>query len=553
MLDTVTKVSGQEKITVLDPTGYPPKVPRKSAAARLNSLDGKTVYLVDCRFDDSIELLKQVEAWFRKHMPSVTTKLVSLSNYYGHDDPELWKEIKANGHAAILGVGHCSTCAPAVTTHAITVDTMYGIPTVAFHTQMFDRVVNATARVQGLAHAPKVFVPQPVMGKSADELRAYIEGKDPITGKPVMQEVIEGLTRGLAAEASVADRSTPRLVVPDTEDNLHRLFLENNWTDKLPIVLPTEERVAAMLAGTSHKPDEVVGKLQMTANRGQWEITVEKVAVNAVMAGARPEYLPVILALAASNLSARSSTSSSASSMAVVNGPIRTEIGMNCGIGAMGPYNHANATIGRAYGLLSQNGQGGSVAGESYMGSIGNGYSYNNLTFAENEERSPWEPLHVQKGYKPTDSAVSIFWGCRSATFNLGLREKYWREHVRDMLIGTDAQARPCLLLDPITARQFVERGGFAKKKDLIHWIHETAELPAGRYWDLQLIQNYVYPRATFGEEPFASNLKEDPNEMIRIFPEDDINVVVVGGEANGYWQIMGATYRKTVSIDAWR
>ena len=100
----------------------------------------------------------------------------------------------------------------------------------------------------------------------------------------------------------------------------------------------------------------------------------------------------------------------------------------------MGPYNHANATIGRAYGLLSQNLQGGSVPGDSFMGSQGNSYTYNNVTFAENEERSPWEPLHVQKGFKADDSTVSIFYGCRSTTFCLGLREKYWREHVRDML-----------------------------------------------------------------------------------------------------------------------
>ena len=73
---------------------------------------------------------------------------------------------------------------------------------------------------------------------------------------------------------------------------------------------------------------------------------------------------------------------------------------MNAGIGAMGPYNHANATIGRAYGLLSQNLQGGSVPGETFMGSQGNNYTYNNITFAENEERSPWEPLHVQKGLR---------------------------------------------------------------------------------------------------------------------------------------------------------
>src|SRR5436190_8244520 len=142
------------------------------------------------------------------------------------------------------------------------------------------------------------------------------------------------------------DHSTPRLVEPDTEENLHRLFLENNWTDGLPIVLPTSKRVADMLARTSRKPDEVVGRMQATEFRVAWEYTVEKVAVNAVMAGARPEYFPVILALAASQISARGSTTSSSAAMVVVNGPIRQEIGMNWGIGAMGPYNHANATLG---------------------------------------------------------------------------------------------------------------------------------------------------------------------------------------------------------------
>lgn len=349
------------------------------------------------------------------------------------------------------------------------------------------------------------------------------------------------------------DRSTPRLVEPDTEENLQQLFLENNWTDKLPIVLPTEERVAAMLAHTSRKPDEVVGHMQPTANRGLWEYTVEKVAVNAVMSGAKPGYFPVILAIAAAQVSARGSTSSSASAMVVVNGPIRHEIDMNCGIGAMGPYNHANATIGRAYGLLSQNVQGGSVPGETFMGSQGNNYTYNNLTFAENEERSPWEPLHVQKGFKAADSVVSVFYGCRSTTFCLGLREKYWREHVRDMLAGVDANTAPCLLLDPITARQFIDRGGFDKKEKLIRWVHENATMPAGRYWDLQLVQNYIYPWATFGREPEATNLKAAPDALIRIFQEKDINVVVVGGEANGYWRIMGASYRKSVSVDEWR
>jgi hypothetical protein len=347
--------------------------------------------------------------------------------------------------------------------------------------------------------------------------------------------------------------TTPRLVEPATEDELQQQFLDNNWTDKLPIVLPTEERVAAMLAHTSHKPQEIVGRMQPTANRGLWEYTVEKVAVNAVMSGAKPEYFPVILALAASEVTARGSTSSSGAAMVVVNGPIRHELKMNSGIGAMGPYNHANATIGRAYGLLSQNLQGGSVPGETFMGSQGNNYTYNNITFAENEERSPWEPLHVQKGFKATDSVVNIFYGCRSTTFCLGLREKYWREHVKDMLAGIEPNTPPCLLLDPITAQQFLDRGGFVKKADLIRWITESATMPAGRYWDLQLVQNYVYPWATFGREPEATKLKAKDDELIQVWEEKNINVVVVGGEANGYWRMMGATYRKSVSIDDWR
>ena len=198
-----------------------------------------------------------------------------------------------------------------------------------------------------------------------------------------------------------------------------------NWTDKLPIVLPTEKRVQEMLAHTSHKPDEVVGHMRSTHFRDYWEYTVEKVAVNAVMAGARPEYFPVILALAATGVTARGSTSSSAAAMVVVNGPIRNEIKMNSGTGAMGPFNHANATIGRAYGLLSQNGQGSSVPGVTYMGSQGNNYAYNNVTFAENEERSPWTPFHVEHGFKAADSTVSVFTGCRSTAFTLGVREKY--------------------------------------------------------------------------------------------------------------------------------
>src|SRR6186997_2522460 len=233
----------------------------------------------------------------------------------------------------------------------------------------------------------------------------------------------------MSAGATTFERTTPRELDPDTEDNLQRKFLENQWTDGLPIVLPTEKRVAAMLKATSRKPDEIVGRMQATEFRVAWEYTVEKVAVNAVMAGAKPEYFPVILALAASEVSARGSTSSSSAAMVVVNGPIRKEIGMNFGIGALGPYNHANATIGRAYGLLSQNLQGGSVPNETYMGSQGNWLAYT-AVIPEAEERSPWQPLHVQQGYKPTDSVASVFFGGWYTHAGYGPRAT-WKEKMR--------------------------------------------------------------------------------------------------------------------------
>lgn len=94
------------KVQVLDPTGYPPKISAKALAPRLDTLNGRTVYLVDCRFDDSGVFLEQMRSWFAEHMPAVMTVLKPISSVYLVDDPATWEEIKARGHAAILGVGH---------------------------------------------------------------------------------------------------------------------------------------------------------------------------------------------------------------------------------------------------------------------------------------------------------------------------------------------------------------------------------------------------------------------------------------------------------------
>jgi hypothetical protein len=435
-----------------------------------------------------------------------------------------------------------------------------GVPTVAVHTDVFARLARSVARVNGMPTTRQAFVPQPVVGRSPAELRAYIEGDDPVNGRPFMQEVIEGLTRPLDEADSAGlsfDRSTERLLEPDTEESLHRLFLESNWTDFLPVVLPTEERVEAMLAGTSHSPDETVGRLRPTAYREFWEFTVEKVAVNAVMAGARPEYLPVILAMAASGITARLSSTTSFATISVVNGPVRHEIGMNPGIGAMGPYNHANATIGRAYGLLSQNLQGGSVPGESFMGSLGNVYGYT-AAYPENEEGSPWEPLHVEHGFDRGASTVSLFNGGWWTLFGNGPRDA-WEDQFRRAVTAVDpftspnTGMAPLVVLDPLAARGFVERG-FDTKQKLVDWLAANSLLPAREYWDNMWMQSILRPLGVAGVEPYASHLRAAPDELVQMFQPADISVVVIGGGTQPVWKMVGGSLRgHIVSVDEWR
>jgi len=404
----------------------------------------------------------------------------------------------------------------------------------------------------GVPTLRQAYTPHPVVDRSAADLRAYIDGTDPISGRPFMQEVLEGLT-GALDEVDIQglsfERTTPRLLEADTEDNLHRLFDENRWTDCLPVVLPTEDRVEAMLRGTSHPRDKIVGRLRPTVFRESWEFTVEKVAVNAVMAGARPEYFPVILALAASGITARSSSTTSFAAITIVNGPIRNEIKMNSGIGAMGPYNHANATIGRAYGLLSQNLQGGSVPGETYMGSSGNWYAYT-AVLPEAEERSPWQPLHVQKGFKPTESIATVFFGGWYTHAGYGPRAT-WKEKMRHALAAVEQYSPPLFVMDPIVARGFVNLG-FDTKEKLIDWCADNALLTAREYWDNQSIQ-LLRPKAVAGIEPYASRLKARPDDVIKIYEPSDIHIVVAGGETQGAWKMISGALRATVSIDAWR
>jgi len=398
--------------------------------------------------------------------------------------------------------------------------------------------------------------PLPIAGTTREVHEGYVNGNDPLTGRPIMHQIVDALTRPLTREEQSTESAKgvlePRLLPPATEEDLQELFRAKDWTDYLPVVLPTEERVAAMLKGTSHKPFEVVKTLAWPG--GGRRLTVEKVAVSAVMAGAKPEYFPTILAMA--TMAPFGNSTTSMANMIIVNGPVRKEIGMNSGIGAMGPHNRANATIGRTFTLLSKS-AGNLHAGVTTFGSLGSNLQYNNCCFAENEEALPagWDPLSVQSGYKREDSVVTVATGwiyhsCVGELVTTYPPQLLIRDYMRS-LTGMGSAALLCA--DPLVAGILCDQG-FASKGQLAEWLSRNVRVPAGQYWGNGITITGVANLAAQGIEPFATWQKMPPDALIEPFNTPaNINTVVVGGQTNTIWFITDFMVRKGVSIDSWR
>ena len=405
-----------------------------------------------------------------------------------------------------------------------------------------------------------IFTPHPVASMKPAVLRGYIEGKDPATGRPLVEEVLETLTRPYTAAESrnlAVARPTPerpRLLEADTEENLQQLFIERGWSDGLPIVLPTEERVAKMLSGTRQPPDKLVGKAFMVDTQENLRITVETVAIAAVMAGARPEHLPVLLAIATTGQPAIQPSTLPFASALLVNGPIRNEIGMNSGMGALGPYNLANAVIGRAWTLMSIV-WGYARRKRTFWTSQGNNYTYNNLCMAENEERSVWEPFHMQKGHKREESVVSLFRGWNVLNSTGAAARRSWGEEVKlQMQALPPLYSAATLILDPMLAGHLKEYEGFQTPLEIGQWISENVKMTARQFWTNDIIDMLVAPLALSGVQPYAA-WKQLPGDAL-IAPyhrPEKISVLVVGGETSPLWKISDFDYTTTASIDKWR
>lgn len=320
------------------------------------------------------------------------------------------------------------------------------------------------------------------------------------------KNVEPGIEEELALRFQRSALKSRRIELAAEEDEIESCF-ERGWTDGLPVVPPTEKRVSRMLQGTLRKPDEIVGVVPPN----QAPCTVEKAAVNAVMAGCRPEYLPVVLAaveaacMDAFCMHGVLATTYFSGPVAIVNGPVAKAVGMNSGINALGQGNRANAAIGRALQLIVRNIGGGRPGGVD-RATLGNPGKYT-FCFAEREEDSPWEPLSVERGFKKGSSTVTLFAGdgvhavtdqaSRSPESLAGSFAASLRSVAHPKLF---MRADAMLVVSPEHARTFREAGWSKERlrreieerlktpgRELIRGAHGIAEGMPGQFADAEL------------------------------------------------------------------
>ena len=387
--------SAQETYKGLDPCGYLEPVELVPLNQRLKTLDVKRVYFVGAQ---SQSLAKLVSETFQRHVPGAkVTYLEILSPHV--EQPEIWKEVREKADTAVVGVGTCGGMSPKMAMWTADLEKA-GIPSVYIVYEQFEETAKRAGTKKGTPFLRGVQVKQ--------------GAKDITNANAIMDPLVAALTKPLNEDEKKTGTYTPpkppRIAITGTMDKLEEYYNSFYRSDGLPVVVPTEERVAKMLAGTSHAPDEVVGNLWP---EGQM-FTVEKVAINSVMAGCKPEYMPVLLAMAEAfgkepGFRATVTSSTSFANMALVSGPVAKEIEMNASLYAMGPGNMANATIGRALRLFIIN-IGGGIPGVNLMSEQGNPMMYS-WCFAEDNENSPWPPYHTTMGFKAGDSCVTVFAG----------------------------------------------------------------------------------------------------------------------------------------------
>jgi len=302
--------------------------------------------------------------------------------------------------------------------------------------------------------------------------------------RQALPRILEALVKPLGAEEAAPkakERAAPaRIVFKGDLHEVNRYFYKRGWGDGLPLLPPTEAAVREMLEGTDLRPEHLVAKIDPRAGKA----TVEKIAINAVMAGALPIHLPILIACVEAATDPRAHLSSygvSTGSWApwwIVNGPVRADARVNCATGALSPGDIANAAIGRAMGLILKNIGGARKAVED-MGVYGNPGKYSSV-IGEHEEGNPWEPLHAEQGFERGDSAVTVFFpNCFNQIWQYGSDDR----GILDTLIYNLPPGRSgltCLLMNAQHAATLAKKGW--TKAAIGKYVYEFARVPAYRH-----------------------------------------------------------------------
>jgi hypothetical protein len=314
---------------------------------------------------------------------------------------------------------------------------------------------------------------------------------------------------------------------PEDIEAINRLYHERRWSDGLPVVPPTVERVGRMLAGTRRAPDETVARIAP----GFGVATIERIAVNAVLAGCEPGHLPAVVAAVEAavapefNLQGIQATTNPVAVWVVVNGPAAKRLGVNGTFNCLGQGTRANAAIGRALRLVLQN-CGGAAPGEMDRATHGQPGKYT-FCCAENEDASPWEPLHVERGFAREQSTVTVVGA--EGTLNMNTHTKDAGELLR--AIAETMQhppsneyvhgGEPWLILSPEHA-EILKAAGLTKA-EVKRRLWEGSKMPARRMTDKDLLRVHDSRGAELGAI--------GPDTMLPVSPRpEDIWIVVAGG-----------------------
>ena len=391
-----------------------------------------------------------------------------------------------------------------------------------------------------------VTVPHPIGGIAED-----LVARKATAAVDQVQAALIGTVAVSGADGAVAEGAAARHPAPDDLLDFQAWLMERGWGDGLPAIPATPERVDAMLAGTRRPAGDAVAVLSPRLGRA----TVGRVAVNAVLAGALPEHLPVILAAVeavsqpAFNLQAVQTTTHPCSPLVIVNGPLALRLGINGGGNALGQGHRANAVIGRALRLVLQN-VGGARPGREDRATQGHPGKYS-YCVAENEAASPWEPLSVERGFAREISTVTV---CGSeAPHNINDHGSSTPEGILTTVAGSVATVgsnniylggEPLVILGPEHAATVA--GGGWSKSDFKRALWERAQVPLARFDPSNIERFAVIHPAGFKDRP--------PQTLVPIAREwSDIMIVVAGGAGKHsvFVPTFGATRSVTLRIEA--